>query len=197
MSEETNPEETGDRYALEITGGLALILDLAGEAPAVVESYDARDVKAVARLAVLNRRAAAGMDDPTSEPLSPSLAAGGVPVWDGAPFRNMTDGPITVQTPGGAKILMPGDTLLNAPLTRQPGPLGLFVEAIEQRSAPLSALLAEARGVEAEAVKQIREFAVVLSRATEVRQRIEDRMAALNESVIDSHGAALSKPQPY
>lgn len=62
-------EETEDRYVLEITDGLAHVLDLAGEAPVVVETWAATDSAALDRLAVLNRRAAAGMDDPTSEPL--------------------------------------------------------------------------------------------------------------------------------
>lgn len=82
------------------------------------------------------------------------------------------------------------DRALSAPLTPQEfltHTLPAF--AAEQRSAGLSGLLAEAREVEAEAVKQIREFAGVLNRAIEVRQRIEDRIAALTEQTIDSHSS--------
>lgn len=73
MSEETN-EPTVDRYVLESTGGMLHILDLAGEAPVVVETYVSPE-PALARLAVLNRRAAAGMAWPEVEPLSPDTTS--------------------------------------------------------------------------------------------------------------------------
>lgn len=67
-----------DRYVMESTGGLIHIIDTFGERPLVVESY-ADPLAASRRLAVLNGRVAAGMDNPLSDPLVPSLAEGDVP----------------------------------------------------------------------------------------------------------------------
>lgn len=73
MSEQMNK----DRYVMESTGGLIHIIDTAGERPLAIESY-VDLLSALHRLAVLNGRAAAGMDNPLSDPL-PSLAEGDVP----------------------------------------------------------------------------------------------------------------------
>lgn len=161
MSEEETPTTESDRYILKITSSLVHVLDLAGEVPLVIGTYPlAEGMAASERCGVLNRRAAAGMDDPTSEPLKSKLAE----AWRTAPVS----APVT-----------PQEFLTQT----------LPAKAAEQRSAGLSGLLAEVREVETEAIKQIREFAGVLNRAIEVRQRIEDRIAALSEQTIDSHSS--------
>lgn len=175
MSEEETPTPESDRYALEITGGLVHVLDLAGEAPVVVETWAATDMAALDRLAELNRRAAAGMAWPESEPLK-ILSQ---PKPEPAPLSERW-----------ARLGEDADKGWNGPLSPKrflTHTLPAF--AAEQRSAGLSRLLSEAREVETEAIKQIREFAGVLNRAIEVRQRIEDRIAALSEQTIDSHSS--------
>lgn len=80
MSDETENEAGEDRYVMEISGGLALIVDTTPgrpTGPAVIEEYPASDMKALERLAELNRLAALGWTDPTekrnplSAPVSP------------------------------------------------------------------------------------------------------------------------------
>lgn len=143
MSEETQ-EPTEDRYVLEVLGERILIVDTAESRPAVVDGYRAGDLRALARLAELNQREAAGMDNPLSEPLSPQESS----------------------TPTSPAV------------------------AAEKTAVGLSALLAEAQGVELEAIQQIRNFSEVLNRAITIRQLIQDRINALGEKLLDSHGVA-------
>lgn len=79
MSEQSSE----DRYVMESAGGVIHLVDTAGERPIVIESY-ADPLSASARLAVLNRRAAAGMDNPSADPLVPLLADEDVPSCIGA-----------------------------------------------------------------------------------------------------------------
>jgi hypothetical protein len=171
MTEETHEETNPDRFQLETTGGMILIVDTAygpTGMPRVAASYPLADAMAAGeRCGTLNRREAFGIEDVFAEPLAPSLADGDVPTWN--------------TTPADPEIFH--DHLRVSPSVLLAETLPAYARTQRQD--------AEAAEIEREALAMIREGAEILNRITVVREKLAARLTALSATLPDENASPV------